>query len=286
MNSATHARWSARVVPGWSYAAWRAAARTALLAGIAPQSVDWIERDAPGLLDAADIATAPQPERDRAAPRVPRAFIQLASCVLCHHDPGCAALLYRLVWRLVNGERALLSNPADPDTHRAFALAQAVRRDAHKMKAFVRFRALPGESDRFIAWFEPQHRIVDRIAPFFARRYTGMRWAILTPYRSVHWDGVALAFGPGALRSDAPREDACEDLWRTYYANIFNPARLNTRMMRQEMPVKYWKQLPEAQLLPNLVRESGVRVREMAEREATAPRRRIPGRASSSYRPQ
>jgi uracil-DNA glycosylase family protein len=48
-------------------------------------------------------------------------------------------------------------------------------------------------------------------------------------------------------------------------------------MMRQEMPVKYWKHLPEAQLLPGLVREAGVRVREMAEREHQAPRRRLAG---------
>jgi hypothetical protein len=116
------------------------------------------------------------------------------------------------------------------------ALAQAVRRDTHKMKAFVRFREVPGQPDAFIAWFEPQHHIVDRVAPFFARRFTGMRWAILTPSRSVAWDGQALAFGPGARREDAPAEDARESLWQTYYASIFNPARLNTRMMMQEMP--------------------------------------------------
>src|SRR5690606_5788389 len=125
-------------------------------------------------------------------------------------------------------------------------------------KAFVRFRAVPGDGDAFIAWFEPEHRIVDRVAPFFARRFAGMRWAILTPYRSARWDGQALAFGDGALPSDAPPDDAHEDLWRTYYAHIFNPARLNPRMMRQEMPVKYWKHLPEAQLLPTLVREAEV----------------------------
>jgi uracil-DNA glycosylase len=102
-----------------------------------------------------------------------------------------------------------------------------------------------------------------------------MRWAILTPYRSVAWDGAALAFGPGVQRSDAPAEDAREDLWRTYYANIFNPARLNPRMMRQEMPQKYWKHLPEAQLLPSLIQGAGQRVRDMAEREAQAPKRKI-----------
>ncbi|WP_268605435.1 DUF4130 domain-containing protein, partial [Escherichia coli] len=91
--------------------------------------------------------------------------------------------------------------------------------------------------------------------------------------RSVAWDGQALAFGPGARREDAPAEDARESLWQTYYANIFNPARLNTRMMMQEMPAKYWRHLPEAQLLPRLVRDAADRVQEMHDRPAQAPQR-------------
>jgi DNA polymerase len=143
------------------------------------------------------------------------------------------------------------------------------------MKAFVRFREVPGERDRFIAWFEPGHHILQRVAPFFARRFTGMQWAILTPDASALWDGETLRFGPGGAPDDAPADDAGEDLWRTYYAHIFNPARLNPRMMRQEMPQRYWKHLPEAHLLPSLIQGAGVRVREMAEREYAAPRRRI-----------
>lgn len=156
------------------------------------------------------------------------------------------------------------------------AVAKAVQRDTHKMKAFVRFRRLPVEEEDFVAWFEPEHWIVDRVAPFFARRFAGMRWAILTPYRSVRWDGEALTFGDGAVRTQVPADDAQETLWRTYYAHIFNPARLNPTMMRQEMPQKYWKNLPEASLLPELIREAGVRVREMAERAPEPVRRRVP----------
>ncbi len=279
-------RFTARVDPPWSFDAWRVAARHALHAGVPPQDIDWSEGDTRALLDAPDITTACAAEGvTHAAPRVPRAFVKLASSVLCHREPQRLPLLHRLLWRIAHGERALLSNPADADVQRAFALAQSVRRDAHKMKAFVRFREVPGEHDAFIAWFEPEHRIVDRVAPFFARRFAGMRWAILTPYRSAHWDGESLAYGPGANRADAPAEDAREDLWRTYYAHIFNPARLNTRMMRQEMAVKYWKHLPEAALLPTLVREAPMRVREMQEREAQQPKRRIPERAATPAPP-
>src|SRR5690606_11350772 len=114
-----------------------------------------------------------------------------------------------------------------------------------------------------------------------------MRWAILAPDRSARWDGQALAFGDGALASDAPPDDAHEDLWRTYHAHIFNPARLNPRMMHQEMPVQYWKHLPEAQLPPALVREAGTPVHELAARQPQAPRpRRPPARQAGESRPR
>ncbi|MDH5833312.1 UdgX family uracil-DNA binding protein [Luteimonas kalidii] len=257
-------------------AAWRDVARAALRAQVPPDALDWLEGDAPAPLLAAPDIEGATPRDD--APRAPKSLLELAPALLCHREPQRLGLLYRLLWRATHGEPALLSNPADADVRRAQAWVQAVRRDAHKMKAFVRFRAVPGDDNAFIAWFEPEHRIVDRVAPFFARRFAGMRWAILTPYRSAHWDGEALAFGDGGMRADAPADDAREELWRTYYAHIFNPARLNPRMMRQEMPVKYWKHLPEAQLLPGLVREAGVRVREMAERAPQPPRRTIRSR--------
>ena len=224
----------ATVDPGWSLQAWRDRARAAFAAGVRPEHLQWDSDAQLGL-----ALASPLPD-DAGAGRinVPASLVDLAGAVVCHRDPGRHALLYRLLWRVAHGERRLLERATDPDVVAATALAAAVRRDSHKMKAFVRFRESGDGGNAYLAWFEPDHWIVDRIAPFFAKRFAGMRWAILTPYRSVRWDGEALAFGPGGLRADAPAEDAQEDLWRTYYANIFNPARLNPTMMRQEMPQK------------------------------------------------
>ena len=78
-------------------------------------------------------------------------------------------------------------------------MEKAVRRDIHKMRAFVRFRKIgEGGDEHYVAWFEPEHFIVERNAPFFVRRFTGMRWSILTPYRCAHWDTAELTFTPGA----------------------------------------------------------------------------------------
>ncbi len=247
------------------FGAWRDAARRLLAAEVAPERVAWhLAGEAAGL-----FAHEPVPEPRRAGLTVPRAFPDLAEVVIRHRDPERFALLYRLLWRITHGEHGLLEVATDPEVIRAQGMAKAVRRDAHKMHAFLRFREAPGP--RYVAWFEPEHHILEAEAGFFLRRFAGMHWTILTPEASAHWDGEALRMAPGGRRADAPAEDAKEELWRAYFASIFNPARLKPAAMRAEMPVKYWRNLPEAQDIPRLMAEAPRRVAEMVARGATLP---------------
>ena len=62
-----------------------------------------------------------------------------------------------------------------------------------------------------------------------------------------------------------------EEVWRTYFASIFNPARLKVAMMKSEMPVKYWRNLPEAELIPSLIRGAKQAEAEMIARASTEP---------------
>jgi uracil-DNA glycosylase family protein len=138
-----------------------------------------------------------------------------------------------------------------------------VRRDIHKMRAFLRFReATDDGGTRYVAWFEPEHHIVRSNASFFVNRFASMRWSILTPEVSLHWDGATLSEGPGASKGDAPEGDPIETVWKTYYASIFNPARIKVGAMLKEMPRKYWKNMPETALVPELI--AGAQAREAA----------------------
>jgi DNA polymerase len=245
---------------------WRDAARGLAIAGVDPAAIVWQVGDAPGDLFG-DAVAPPAPPAGGLA--VPRAFIDLARSAILHRDPERFALLYMLLCRLRDRPR-LMEDKADPLLRRIDALAKAVRRDVHKMRAFVRFREVAeGEGVRFVAWFEPEHHVVRANAGFFVRRFAAMRWSILTPELSIHWDGGALTQGPGATRQDAPDGDPVEALWKGYYAAIFNPARLKTGAMLSEMPKKYWRNLPEAALIPDLV--AGAQRREAAM-IATAPK--------------
>jgi DNA polymerase len=235
---------------------WRTAARSLALAGIAPDQVGWTVGDGPADLFASDT---PLPRGDGAF-SVPRPFVELAESVVAHNDPERFALLYRMLLRLREAPRAI-EDRADPLLRRLEEMAKAVRRDIHKMRAFLRFREIDTEEGpRFVAWFEPEHHIVRMNAGFFVRRFAAMRWSILTPDMSLHWDGTTLGEGPGASRADAPEGDPTEEMWKSYYGAIFNPARLKIGAMLKEMPRKYWKNMPETALVPGLI--AGAQARE------------------------
>ncbi len=145
-----------------------------------------------------------------AAPKfhVPKPFLELARGVALHSDERRWALLYRLLWRLTHGERKLLEISVDHDVALAFEFQKAIRRDMHKMRAFVRFREVAyGDGKWFVAWFEPAHHIVEHNARFFVDRFASMRWSILTPDRCAHWDGSKLTFTVGVDRSQGPGDE-------------------------------------------------------------------------------
>ncbi|MBC7444838.1 MAG: TIGR03915 family putative DNA repair protein [Polaromonas sp.] len=302
-------------------AGFRRAARSLLARQVPPGQVSWHTAGAQvqdlfaGPDVAAAAATANGCSANAPVVKVPAEFLALCESAVLHSDPNRFGLLYRIFWRLAH-EPGLRHDPLDGDMMAAHRLAQAVRRDLHKMKAFVRFRtvqderfrACPQDGPLHVAWFEPGHHIVEAVAPFFARRFAQMRWAILTPACSVEWDCISapgpgetpllarlggraaappaqprpggmkgqLRFGPGARKSDAPPADAGEQLWLTYYRHTFNPARLKMKAMQKEMPRKYWRNLPEAELISPLAALADERTARMIAQPASAPRRRLP----------
>jgi probable DNA metabolism protein len=265
-----------RLQDGVDFAEWRGRSRALLQAAVPPEHITWTSDDGAASLFA-DNELLPSPNATSQT-SVPREFMSLADRVIAHRDPQRHALLYRLLWRLTHGEPQLIKLITDDDVAKALAYSKSIGRDLHKMTAFVRFREVARGDEQppvFVSWFEPEHYIVERVAPFFVRRFAGMHWSILTPYRSAHWDGETLRFDRGATRDQAPSDDLLEELWRSYYASIFNPARLKVGAMKSEMPVKYWKNLPEARLIPQLIREAPARAQAMVAAAPTLPRKRM-----------
>lgn len=263
---------------------WRCKARDLILARIPPDAVVW--QDGGAIADdlfasvhkASGVSELINKTSERVTVRASRRFIEAARTAILHKQPERLALLYRSLWRL-QARPQLMEDGADTDVFRLNQLVRNVRRDIHKMRAFVRFRTVsdPDGEERYIAWFEPEHHILRYNADFFLNRFASQKWSILTPDLSLHWDGKRLYEGPGGQRDDAQSEDYSEDLWRRYYTSIFNPARLKVAAMKREMPRKYWHNLPEADLIPELIagaqaREAGMVMRGESLFEMPLPR--------------
>jgi len=248
-----------------TFESWRKTARGLLAAGVSPDAVLWSDDATEAALFFGETVIAPLAGE---VPKVSAAFLDMARCAAAHTDPRKWGLLYRVLWRIAcGGERYLMAHPTDPDIRQVQRWCKQVGRGIHKMHAFVRFRLVGTDEssgrEHYVSWFEPDYRIVRLASPFFVKRFHHMDWSILTPTECAHWDGESLSFTPGVARETVPDEDSLDALWRTYYRSIFNPARLKVKAMQSEMPKKYWKNLPEASLIPGLIADSRSRMASM-----------------------
>jgi len=211
-------------------AGFRGQARQLLAQQVPPEAVHWS-----AVAQNVDLFAQPQPasaSRPRSVARaataiVPASFLRLCESVVLHRDPQRFALLYRLLWRLVH-EPSLRNDPSDPDMIHAQHMAHAVRRDIHKMKSYLKFTAQPTGPDDddplHVAWFEPTHHIVETVVPWIAKRQPGIRWAVLTPERSVQWNREQLTYGPGLASDRVPAAEADAAAWLACCEHVFKPA--------------------------------------------------------------
>lgn len=247
-----------------SFSDWRNKARHLLGNEIEPSTIIWSDTETEQFSLFDESTDFKMDEEQIQQFLIPKQFLSLAKIISHYRDINKWHKLYQLLWRLTHGERNLLAITSDPLIHELMLMQKAIRREAHKMKAFVRFCKFEEEdgTEQYLAWYKPEHLVLRIVAPFFQRRFAVMRWTVITPDETVHWDGEKLHYSEGKLVTTNPT-DELEHLWQTYYRAIFNPARIKIKAMKKEMPTRYWHNLPETQMIPSLLAEAPQRLAEM-----------------------
>jgi DNA polymerase len=180
---------------------------------VPPQDVEWSAAPAVAVgeepVDAARAAI-----RNRAARAIiPQSFIRMSELVVLHRDADRFDLLYRALWRLVY-EPELKHDFSDEDLSRLRQMAQSVRRDIQKMKSKLAFRVLNVKgTDMPVAWHEPTHFVAETVGAWMAKNEPGQRWIILTPDRSMRWDGVKLLSAPAVAPSQVLQAVRTDEDW-------------------------------------------------------------------------
>ncbi len=238
-----------------TFRSWLEVSKQYLAAGVRPQEINW-DTDIPTLLE----LEIPK-ERSEFKPLFFSSefflrFEKDAKYVSMIRDSSKWTLLYRILYRLYFENKNLLKKVSDPDIVWLYRQRKSLGRDIHKMHAFVRFREMQdaeGES-MYVSWFEPEHIILKHTADFFVRRFGDKKWIIATPDVTAYWDLKKIHFSDGVAKDPFETNDAWDDIWKTYYSSIYNKSRKNSKAMMNEMPKKFWKNLPEADLISELLK--------------------------------
>lgn len=184
---------------------------------VPPDTVHWCAAPAQAVeeenLDAGRAAI-----HNRAARAIiPQSFVRMSELVVLHRDPRRFDLLYRALWRLVY-EPELKNDFGDIDLARLRQMAQAVRRDIQKMKTRLVFRTIAGVA-MTVAWYQPSHYVCESVGTWLARRDPATHWVLLTPDRSMRWDGAKLLSAP-ALPPMANGESLGDPDWARVLAAL------------------------------------------------------------------
>ena len=248
-----------------NFNSWREQARKFLEDATPPDQINWSQDELSLFTAAPDVQNVKKviPKSDF---KVPPNLISQFKTVSYARDEDRWNLMYKILFRLCYENTDLLSISIDPDINKAEKLQKSVRHDIHKMHAFVRFKkSSVDDQDVYVAWHKPEHLIVRPGTEFFARRFGDKRWSIFTPDESAHWDLKKITYGPGMAQRDFQGVDDWDEIWKTYYKSIFNPARIKIKMMKSEMAPKYWSSMPETALIQDLIRNAPRTLQKMAE---------------------
>ena len=144
---------------------------------------------------------------------------------------------------------------------------QKVRRERHRMEAFIRFQ-LTGDG-LYYAICQPDYNVLPLLQTHFKERYADQRWLIYDSTRKygIYYDlhkveSVELSFnedtndGKNLQAVFDEKEELYQKLWQQYFSSVNIKARKNTKLHLQHMPKRYWRFLTEKIPLGRLTNDS------------------------------
>lgn len=134
-------------------------------------------------------------------------------------------------------------------------MVRMVRREKHRMEAFVRFQKL--KDDTFYATVEPDFNVLPLLIRHFKSRYADQRWIIYDLKRNygLCYDlhdtqyitlDLAETNKPGEVISAFCEEEGVyQHLWKNYFNSVNIKSRKNTKLHIRHIPKRYWRHLTE-----------------------------------------
>ncbi len=185
------------------------------------------------------------------------------SCNMITHvwqseQPGSDELIFRYMCKCFNSKHSIETNFADVDVLEMQQLAKKVSREREHILQFVRFQKTA--DGIFFAPIAPIYNALPLAVEHFADRYADQKWIIYDMKRNYgyYYDLKTVTemsfdntghFLDGKLdeRLMAEDEKLFQELWKGYFKSMTIKERINPKLHRQHLPVRFWKYLTEKQ---------------------------------------
>lgn len=151
----------------------------------------------------------------------------------------------RLGWKI---GRNVDFNMANDHVLKIYKTRRSVEREVHLLMGLIRFRRL--EANIYYAPVEPMYNTVGLLAPHFAQRLSDQNWVIHDVKRGIgaiynkeEWIISDIDFKDNLKFGED--ELIFQRLWKEYYKSIAIKNRINSKLQKRNMPMRYWRYLVE-----------------------------------------
>lgn len=186
---------------------------------------------------------------------------QLPFYAFLSEEPGIEMKIYRFLRRLFSAHFNIESDFGDSDVLYLTQTSQKVKKEAMRMLQFVRFQRT--KEGMYFCGIEPRYDVIPMVVDHFQKRFADQKWLLYdlrrnygVLYGKQKVEEVVITNQQfnrlnGQLKENILEEgeDFYQKLWKSYFTHINIQERKNLKLQRQHMPRRFWKYLPEKQVL-------------------------------------
>ncbi len=173
--------------------------------------------------------------------------------------PGLDILLFRFMRKAIDAPHSVELNFGDADVLKIAQIYKKVGSEGHRVIQFSRFQKTADGT--YFAALEPLYDVLPLTIRHFRDRFADQKWMLydlkrrygfyydLKEVRKVEFNEQLPHLISGKVNAELLAEDEklFQRLWKEYFHTLTIKQRINPRLQRQHLPVRFWKYLTEKQ---------------------------------------
>lgn len=173
--------------------------------------------------------------------------------------PEIDKLLFRYIRKALDVPASIELNFGDSDVLEVSKISKKVVNERLRVMQFLRFQK--ASDGTYFAAVEPVYNVISLVIPYLKDRFADQKWLLYDLKREygyyydllevveVRFEDKQAHLLSGLLNEELmdENEKLFQQLWKEYFKAIAIKERLNPKLHRQHMPVRFWKYMPEKQ---------------------------------------